>query len=123
MGGREHFILDPDVGSRNDIGLLRNSYFVDGKLVAAPSVKNSATTVQIGLWTELALQNSWMPAADKDFDEGLRAVLLPDGMVYLRGEIAPGDTAAGTIIAILPPEMRPLGKIRRIRADSGHVEL
>jgi hypothetical protein len=115
--GREHFILGQHVGPRNDIGLLRNSYFVDGRLVAAPAITNSATTVQIGLWTELGLHNSWMPVADKDFDEGLRAVLLPDGMVYLRGEIAPGDTAAGTIIAVLPPEMRPLGKIRRISAE------
>lgn len=102
-----HFVIGANAAASNDIS--NNTFFTSaGAVQYYPTVSNSATTTQIGVWYPLTLQNSWVNGGGVNFISGIQAMKTADGFVHLRGHVEGGTSTAGTTIAgPLPVGMRP----------------
>ncbi|MER2251887.1 hypothetical protein ABS772_18375 [Methylorubrum podarium] len=77
-------------------------------------VSVDAASPTIGVWQQLTLLNNWAAASDTSFRQGLWWMPLTDGTIRLAGTVAGGTTTAGTSIATLPANFRPVNKAVRL---------
>lgn len=83
--------------------------FIDERLTDIPlnSINGMPESLMPTPWAEGALQNSWTPYIDAEYNLGAFYRQTPGGLVSLKGLVAKAAGAAGTTVFTLPENFRP----------------